>query len=182
MRNRTVATRYARALLDAAETADVLDGVAESFASVMELVDRKPELLRFLSGPHVSEEKKRDLLDTVFGDRIEATLSHFFRLVVEKQRMESLHEIYAEFQQQVEVRKGLRRALVTTAVPLPEDLESELATRLSALTGAKVVLRKKVDPGVVGGVCVRMGDEVIDGTLRTNLARLRARLSQADVR
>jgi F-type H+-transporting ATPase subunit delta len=182
MRNRAVASRYARALLESAEQAGVLGAVAESFDDVMKIVDDKPELLRFLSGPHVAEDKKLDLLRTVFGDRIEKTLSLFFRLLVEKQRMDSLVEIHVEFQEQVEIRQGLLRALVTTAVPLPEDLEIQLKEKLSALTGKQIVLRKNVDPAVQGGACVTMGDQVIDGTIRTNLTRLRAQLSQADVR
>ena len=182
MRNRAVASRYARALLDSATKAGTLNEVAEAFDSVMLVVDQKPELLRFLSGPHVAENKKKDLLDTVFGGRIEKTLTYFFRLMVEKQRMDSLREIHAEFQELVEIQQGFVRAVVTTAITLPSDLETELKSKLSAMTGKQIVLRKEVDPVVQGGVCVTMGDQVIDGTIRTNLTRLRAQLSKADVR
>lgn len=182
MRNRPVATRYAHALLNSADKAGLLGEVAESFDAVMAVIGEKPGLLNFLAAPHISEDKKLGLLDKVFADRIETTLSHFFRLLVEKHRMDSLGDIHEEFQRQVEVHQGFARAVVTTAVPLSDDLEKALMEKLSVMTGRKIVLRKDVDPAVLGGACVSMGDQVIDGTLRTNLTRLRAQLTQTDVR
>lgn len=182
MRNRAVALRYAQALVNAAKKADVLDGTAESFAGVIQVLDAQPQLEKLLTGPQVDEAKKKDLLTKLFDGRIEPVLSHFLDLLVEKQRTESVREIQDEFAQLVEVEHGFVRAEVTTAVPLPQDLEQDLAAQLGKLTGRKVKLQKTLDPAVLGGVCVTMGDRVIDGTIRTNLERLRSQLGQADVR
>jgi F-type H+-transporting ATPase subunit delta len=82
----------------------------------------------------------------------------------------------------VEESQGLSRATVVTAVPLPDDLERDLAARLEKLTGRRLLLTKTVDPAVLGGVRVTMGDRVIDGTVRTNLDKLRAQLFRTNVR
>lgn len=182
MRNRAVASRYAQALLSAAGKAGVLDGTAESFAGVMQVLDAHPDLERLLTGPQVDEARKKDLLGKAFGGRVEPVLTHFLDLLVEKQRLDALREIQDEFARLVEVEHGFVRATVTTAVPLPQDLEQDLAAQLGKLTGRKVKLEKTLDPAVLGGVCVTMGDRVIDGTIRTNLDRLRAQLGRADVR
>ena len=182
MRNRGVATRYAQALLDTARKAGVLDGVAESYAAVVELYDHRPDLASFLEGPQVADQEKVQLLDAIFGQKIEPVLLHFFHLLLAKGRIEHLIDIQAAFQELVEVDQGYVRARVVTAVPLPEDLERDLTAKLAALTGKKITLLKRVDPAVVGGVCVSMGDQVIDGTIQTNLTKMRAQLSAADVR
>jgi len=182
MRNRGVATRYARALLDTAHKGGVLDGVADSFADVAEIYAANPDLESFLEGPQVSDQEKDALLNSVFGDRIEPVLLNFFHMLLAKGRIEFLADIQAAFQELVEVEQGFVRARVVTAVPLPEDLERNLADKLASMTGKKISLRKRVDPSVIGGVCVSMGDQVIDGTIRTNLTKMRAQLSAADVR
>ncbi len=182
MRNRGVATRYAQALLDTSQKTGVLDDVADSFSGVAQVYAENPDLETFLEGPQVSDKEKLQLLDSVFGSRVEPVLLHFFHLLLEKGRIEFLAEIQAAFQEMVEVAQGFMRADVVTAVPLPEDLEQDLADKLAALTGKKVTLLKRVDPSVVGGVRVCMGDQVIDGTIRTNLTKMRAQLSAVDVR
>jgi len=182
MRNRGVATRYAQALLDTSRKADALDGVAESYAAVVGLYAQRPDLESFLEGPQVSHQEKDQLLDNVFGEKIEPVLLHFFHLLLSKGRIEHLVDIQAAFQDLVEIDQGFVRARVVTAVPLPEDLERDLTDKLASLTGKKITLSKRVDPTVVGGVRVSMGDQVIDGTIQTNLAKMRTQLSAADVR
>lgn len=182
MRNRAVATRYAQALLDSSGKAGVLDGVADSFAGFAAAYAAHPELESFLEGPQVTDQEKTALLNNIFADKIEPVLLHFFQLLLEKGRIEFLADIQAVFQELVEIEQGFMRAGVVTAVPLPEDLERDLTDKLAAMTGKKITLRKRVDPTVIGGVCVSLGDQVIDGTIRTNLTKMRAQLSAADVR
>jgi len=182
MRNRGVATRYAQALLDTSRKAGVLDGVAESYAAVVQAIEQKPELTIFLEGPQVSDQEKEQLLDNVFGQKVEPVLLHFFHLLLAKGRIEHLSDIQAAFQLLVEIDLGYVRAGVVTAVPLPEDLERDLIDKLASLTGKKITLRKQVDPSVIGGVCVSMGDQVIDGTISANMTKMRMQLSAADVR
>jgi F-type H+-transporting ATPase subunit delta len=182
MRNRGVTTRYARALFLAARQAGELDGAAESYAALVEALASNAGLKIFLEGPQVSETEKKSLIRNVLGDRVEPTLLNFLLLLVDKDRIEHLAGIQTDFQLLVEKEQGLSRAQVTTAVPLPEDLERDLVAKLEKLIDARVILVKTVDPSVMGGVCVTLGDQVIDGTVRTNLARLGSQLAATDVR
>ncbi len=182
MRDRKVATRYAGALLASAKEAGVLDGVAESFAAVDAVVRDNRDLVVFLDSPQVPVAEKKKLLKDVFGGKIEDLLLTFFYLLIDKNRIENLRDIAEVFADLVEQERGVLRAGVVTAVPLAEDLEASLRDKLAAMTGKTVILEKKVDPGVIGGVCVTMGDRILDGTVRANLDRLRKQLAEAPVR
>ena len=179
MRDLRLATRYAGALVAAAQKSATLDAVAESYAAVREVMAGDARVARFLEGPQVAEDEKKALLRSLFAGRIEPVLLDFFLLLIDRNRIEHLDDIGAEFARLVEVEQGVARAHVVTAVPLPADFEPELVRRLEVLTGSRVVLEKKVDPFVIGGVCVTVGDRVIDGTVRAGLRRLREQMLQA---
>ncbi len=182
MRDRRVATRYAGALLASAKEAGVLDGVSDSFAALLAVVREHHDLVIFLDSPQVAEQEKKKLLKDVFGGKVDDLLLTFFFLLIDKNRIESLQDIAEAFADQVEQERGILRAGVVTAVPLAEDLEKTLREMLAAMTGKTVILKKKVDPKVLGGVCVTMGDKILDGTVRANLNRLQKQLAKAPVR
>ncbi len=182
MRDRRVATRYADALLTSAKEAGVLDGIADSYAALLAVVQEHRDLQIFLDSPQVPEQEKKALLKDVFGDKVEDLLLTFFYLLIDKNRMENLQDIGEAFADLVEEDRGVLHAGVVTAVPLAEDLEKPLQEKLAAMTGKKVILETKVDPGVLGGVCVTMEGKILDGTVRANLNRLQKQLAKAPVR
>jgi len=182
MRDRRVATRYAAALVAATREAGTMAEVAESYGAVVEVVRRNPALTRFLEGPQVATQEKKELIGNLLGPRVEPILVRFLQLLIDKNRIEYLVEIGEEFAAQVEQARGYARARVTTAVALPDDLATELTERLARLTGAKIILERRIDPEVIGGVQVRVGDTVIDGTVRTRLDQLREHLRRTPVR
>ncbi len=182
MRDRRVATRYAGALLASAKEAGVLDGIADSYAALLAVVKDNRDLVIFLDSPQVPEQEKKKLLKDVIGSKVEDLLLTFFYLLIDKNRIENLQDIGEAFADLVETDSGVLRAGVVTAVPLAADLEKPLQERLAAMTGKTVILESKVDPGVLGGVCVTMGGKILDGTVRANLNRLHKQLAKAPVR
>ena len=182
MRDRRVATRYAAALLASARDQGVLAGVAESYAAVLHLVAGNRDLTIFLDSPQVAEQEKKSLLQGVLGGKVEDVLLRFFFLLLDKNRIEHMLDIGEAFAELVEKEQGTVRAKVVTAVPLAEDLAAALEGKLAGMTGKRIILEKKVDPRVIAGVRVTMGDKVMDGTVRTNLDMLRDRLAKTPVR
>jgi len=182
MRDRKVATRYAEALLDTAKGAGVLVETAESFAGVLEVLNGNRDLVTFLESPQVREEEKKELLQKVFGQRVEPVLLNFFRLLIDRNRIENTRDIAEVFAELVEADQGVVRARVVTAVDLPGDLAERLRAKLATMTGKTVILEPKVDAALIGGVMVTMGDKVIDGTVRSNLDALKKTLGRAQVR
>lgn len=182
MRDRKVALRYAQALLEVALARKLVDDLDESLRGLTAVADRHPELARFLQNPQVPLAQKKELVEKVLGDRVEPVLLQFLELLLDKGRILHLRDIQSVYAALVEEHRGLQRARVVTAVPLPDDLEARLVDKLAALTGRQIILEKKVDPSVVGGVCVTMGDQILDGTVRTGLQRLRESLEAAPLR
>ena len=182
MRDRKVATRYAEALLISAKADGVLSEVAQSFAAVMEITRENKSLTIFMDSPQVRTEEKKELLQKVFGEKIEKVLLNFFFLLIDRNRIENTRDIGEVFADLVEADMGIIRAQVVTAIILPDDLAAGLESKLVAFTGKKVILEKKTNPAVLGGVCVTLGDKVLDGTVRTNLDLLSKTLGEARVR
>ncbi len=182
MRDRKVAARYAGALLSSAKSGGVLEGVAESYAGLLDVVASNASLAVFMDSPQVPVKEKKELLKTVLGEKVEPVFMNFLSLLIDKNRIENLQDIGEEFADLVEEDLGLMRAHVITAVPLADDLASAIEAKLAGMTGKKIILEKEIDPAVIGGVCVTMGDNVLDGTVRTNLDQLRKTLEQAPLR
>lgn len=181
MRDRKVATRYAEALLISAKAEGVLSGVADSFAAVLEVTAENDNLRIFMDSPQVRTEEKKELLQKVFGEKIEKILLNFFFLLLDRNRIENTRDIGEVFADLVEADMGIIRAQVVTAIALPDDLAAGLQSKLAAYTGKTIILEKKTDPAVIGGVCVTLGDKVLDGTVRTNLNLLSKTLGDARV-
>jgi F-type H+-transporting ATPase subunit delta len=182
MRDRRVALRYAQALLRTAKPAGTLSACAESYAAVLEIMAANRDLVIFLDSPQVRTQEKKDLLKKVLGPSLEPVLLDFYYLLLDRNRIDALRDIGEVFADLVEADQGVMRARVVTAIALPADLEEKLRAKLAQVTGKTIVLEKKVDPAVLGGACVTLGDRIIDGTVRTNLNRLRKTLGNAQVR
>ncbi len=181
MRDRNVASRYAGALFMSAKADNLLSEVAESYASINEVMSANRDLVTFLDSPQVAEAEKKQLVKSVFGERVEPLLINYFELLIDKNRIEFFQDIGEEFAALVEKEQGFARAIVTTAIELPQDLAEALKARLSDMTKSKIILEKKVEPEVIGGVCVTLGDKILDGTVRTNLDQLKKQLDQAQL-
>ena len=179
MREESVARRYAAALFEQArksETPDVMGRTGEELALVAQTVADTGALRALLGQPLVTEERKKLALRNAFGDRVSPVVLAFLDLLVDKRRIGLLPELQREFARRVREHRNIARARATSAVPLTPEQTAALERSLEARTGKDIELETEVDPSVLGGVLVRIGDTVFDGTVRGNLERLREQL------
>ena len=184
MRDRKVATRYAEALLASAKAEGVLDERGRVLRRRPGCGEGQPRPAH-LPGqpPGARPRRRRNCCRSVFGGKIEPVLLNFFHLLLDKNRIENIRDIGEEFADLVETEQGIVRAQVVTADRAAgRSGRPTCKSKLAACTGKKIILEKKVDPAVIGGVCVTLGDKILDGTVRTNLDLLRKTLGQAQVR
>lgn len=176
MIERRIVRRYATALFNAASKAGVVDAVESDLGLVGYTIESSPALWDAMVSPIIPPAKKRQILGDIFGGKVQEITLAYLGLLMDKRREEALRVTESEYVLLANEARGIVQAEVTSATPLDEDQEARLVSKLAATTGKKIELAKRVDPAVIGGVLVRIGDTVIDGSVRGQLAALREKL------
>jgi F-type H+-transporting ATPase subunit delta len=176
MMDAPVATRYARALLNVARATGSLQQAEEDLEAISRLLQAREDLRRTLENPVLSRERKLELIDRLFADRARPITLRLLRLLVEKRRESLLRLIYQEFVRLREESEGILRVTILAPQEIPEDLLRSLLTKLERQTGKHIVYDFSPDPSLIGGIQVRYGDFVLDGSLGGALRRLREQI------
>ena len=169
---------YARALFEAARDNDVLDRVHEELGEFADALESERDLQVFLFSPYFSSEEKKDGVKRIVSDADER-LVNFLELLAERHRMPALFRIRRTFDAMWAEENKLLPVTVTSAVDLDESLVKDIGKRIEEQTGRQVELSSNVDPGVLGGLQVRVGNMVLDATVRNRLERLRKQVARA---
>jgi len=181
MAQTAVALKYAKALFDTALESGKLEVVTRDANFVRELREEDPAFLNFLISPEVLTEQKLEFVKTVFEPRLDPLTVNFIRLLIEKGRIDHLPGMREEFDRLQEEHQGRLKAQIMTAVPLSGEQESRLKVQLDRITGKNVEIEKQVDPAMIGGVVVHLGNTIIDRSLRYGLRQLEETLLRTEI-
>jgi F-type H+-transporting ATPase subunit delta len=173
-----IAEVYARSLFEVAMEHDVLDRVHDELGQFAEALSDDRTLQVFLFSPYFSSQEKRDGVKRIVSDADERFVN-FLELVAERHRMPALFRIKREFDALWADEHKLLPVTVTSAIELDQGLVEEIGERIQEQTGRKVELSSNVDPDVLGGLMVRVGNMVLDDTVRNKLERLRKQVARA---
>ncbi len=174
-----VASRYAKSLIDLAEEQNVLEKVKADIEGVVKTLRENGELRAVLANPIVSPDKKFAVLNQIFGASVEPMIMAFFKIVVNKGRSGSLYDTAKQFVEEYNVRKGIIKATVISAAPLSEKNRQEIAQVVEEATRGQVVLDAQVNPDLIGGFILKVGDKQFDTTISSRLTRLKKEFSQS---
>lgn len=179
-KNLKISRRYAKALMLLAREENKVDVFRENLSSVVELLCGS-ELEAALLNPVYLATQRRGLLTAVLDKlQIEDTLYRFLVFVFDKERLNEIAEINAAFQVMADNDAGLVRAYVKSAVAVPDAVTKEISAAVMQHTGRKVVFDLSEEPDLIGGLIVRLGDYVYDGSVRTQVFNLRETLKRGD--
>jgi len=179
-RDTGIARRYAQALFMAARKREVVDRVWDDLQGVLAVDNAVGDRFRlFLEAPQVPIAHKFAALEATFRPVVHALVVEFFRLLLHKKRLFHLREIVGEFERLIEAHKGVVRARVTSAIALDDDELTQLVAALESSMKKKVRVVSNVDPAILGGLVVRVGDRIADKSVRTMLSQLREQLLAA---
>jgi len=178
MKNVRVARRYAQALMAIAGERNVVDEVARDLEAIGKLLLASRDLRALVASPVIREGKKKAVFRELWDTRVDRATMAFLLLLAHKQREHLIAEVVEEYQALRDERQGILDAEVRSAVPLSAAQERELRTRLARSTGKNVRVRASVDPALRGGLVVRIGDTVVDASVRRQLERLRELLRE----
>ena len=179
MIGRSLFRRYARALIEVARRDKLLPRVKEDLRSFRELLKSHPELGDFFSDPKVTPLRKQELLEELLSvvDYEEIT-KNFLRLIASRRRLSYLKEIVEAFEREVNRLEGVVVAEVISPLPLSAGQVRKIARRVSVFLGKKVEIKSSVDSSIIGGIIIKIGDTVYDGSLKKQLQLLKDRLVQ----
>jgi F-type H+-transporting ATPase subunit delta len=173
-----IAEVYARALFEAARDDAVLDRVHDELGQFADALDEDRGLQVFLFSPYFSSDEKKDGIRRIVSDADERLLN-FLELLAERHRMPVLFRIRRIFESLWAEENKLLPVTVVSATELDSGLVEEIGKRIEEQTGRRVELSSKVDPDVLGGLMVRVGNMVLDATVRNRLEQLRKEVAKA---
>jgi ATP synthase F1 delta subunit len=173
-----IAEVYARSLFEVAKEHGVLDRVHEEIGQFAEALERDRDLRLFFFSPYFSSEEKRDAVERVVSDADERVVN-FLKLLAERHRMPVLFRIRRVFERLWAKENKLLPVTVTSAVDLDEGLVQDIGKKIEEQTGQRVELSSKVDPDLLGGLVVRVGNTVLDASVRNRLEQLRKQVAKA---
>ena len=176
MREPTVARNYAEVLVSLAQEAKDLEGFGAGMEMVADACAGDPRLKQFLETPRVTAKAKAAIVAKAFDGKLPVKLVRFVQAVIRNRRQHLLSEIAIEYQGIVDGLSGRAHAQVQVVSEPSEAERQSIAKELSRITGLTVVPHFSVRPQILGGVVVRMGDTVMDGSLAKRLASLRTRM------
>jgi len=173
-----IASVYARSLFEVAMEQDKLDKVRDELGEFADALNGSRELQVFLFSPYFSTKEKSDGLDKAVSGADETVLN-FLKLLIEKHRMPVLFRVRADFERLWEEENKLLPVTVTSAVELPKATIKQIGDRIAEQTDRKVDLQSKVDPDILGGIVVRVGNSVLDASIRNRLENFRKQVARA---
>ncbi len=168
----TVASRYAKSLLDLSKEQGNLDTVKTDIDGIIALLKSNTELQAVLKNPIINTDKKIDVLKAILEGKVNPLIIAFFQILVNKGRAAIILEIAQEFVREYNVVNGIVKATVTSASPLSAENIAVLESKIASELNAKVLLTNLVDASLIGGFVVRVGDRQVDASIAGKLNKL----------
>ena len=180
MSDETVARRYGRAIFELGVEGSNLSVLVEDMRKLAQVYKESPEMHRMMGNPLIPEEARLATMHEI-AERLELSPmgTNAAGLLAHRKRMSALPAIVEELDRLADEQAGIARATVVSAEPLSEAYAERLSQELSTATGKRVVLDRKHDPDLLAGLVVRIGDQVIDGSVRARLSALLTQLLSA---
>ena len=169
-----VAAVYAKALIGAAEKNGKTDEVVEELGSlVSDVLEKFPGFEATIGSPRLSADEKNEMIDRVFGSRASEELKTFLKVLCQHERLDCLREVQHEANRLRNDLRNRTQVAVTTATELSDEEKANIVHELQVKLSCDVDLLHNVDEDIIGGIVVRVGDQVVDGSVRSKLRQMR---------
>ena len=161
--------RYALALYEVAEQKGKVDEYLGDLREICELIENNKDFFEVIKHPQIGTKQKKKTFINIFKGKIDEELLSFLLILIEKDRILFLKEKLTEMEKIHLKKLNVLQGIVKTTVPLEENEYNSLVDKLEKKYNKEVILKKEIDPGILGGIYVRIGNDVIDGTVKTRL-------------
>lgn len=173
-----IAVRYATPILELAEEKKILDAVKADMESFKTVCEESKDFSLMLKSPIISHLKKADILKKVFSGKVNDLTLQAFEIITKKKRERLLENIAEEFLHLYNIKKGLAEVSVTTSIELDAEMKKAFEKLAKEITGKEPLLKEKVNPDIVGGYILKVGDRQIDDSVSGQLKELKLKFSK----
>lgn len=170
--------RYAKSLLDFAKEQGKVEEVKQDIDQLLQVIEHSREFRVLLQSPVISPDKKVKVFDAIFSDKLNVITSKFANIIIRKGREGDLESIARAFEMRYRDMKGIEKAVVTSAVQLGDAQREEIRKKLARITGSEIQIEEKIDPSIIGGIKLRVGDLQYNGSIAAQLAQMRRRFEK----
>lgn len=172
---------YSQALFEVALENDKLDEFVEEMNLIASSCKDYPKFYEILKTPKINVKEKKKVVSQIFKGKISQELINFLKIILDKRRIKNLFSIQKEFENMVLSHKGIVKAKAITTIPLDEKQIEKLKKKLSEITKKNIQIENEIDEKLIGGILIKLGDKVIDGTIKNKLKELQNSLTQITV-
>lgn len=177
MSSTRAAVRYAKAILEIADSKGLSSEVSADMALIASTIKSNSELSSFIQNPLIVTESKKDVLLEVFAS-VDSVTKSLFQLLLVNKRFDSLLDIALEYNKLLDIKNGVEVAEVTTAIPMDAILEAKVSAKVATFsTSKKITIKNIVDPAIIGGFILKIGDKQYNASIANRLQVLKRELS-----
>ena len=173
-----IANRYAEALFQIGEEEELTDMLYQELSEIVNLIKVNQDLFSILKSPVISKKEKISIVDNIFEDKININIKNFLKILIEQDRISFISDISDSYKVLLNEKNNILEGFVISAILMKKEEIKELEEKLSEKYNKNVTLENRVDKSILGGVLVRLGNEEIDGTVKTRLDKMKEQLSQ----
>lgn len=181
MLNKSVARRYAEAFFSIAREAGKVDEYQQELELVVRTVDESELLQEYFAHLLIPAKEKKEVANKIFAGQVSQATMNFISIIIDKKREAYLALITEQYTEMADEQRNILKAEMYSAREIPDADVSELAEKLSVSTGKTVQLKPMVDPSLLGGIKVRIGDQIVDATVAKKLEMLKNAMKQAKI-
>ena len=181
MLNKSVARRYAEAFFSIAQDHDKIDEYQQELELIAKSIEEIENLKDYLGHLIIPAKEKKELISKIFADQVSQVTLNFLLMIIDKRREVYIGSIVDEYSELADISRNIAKADLITAQEVPADEVEALAEKLSSSTGKTVYLKQTIDPTLIGGVKIRIGDQILDGTVAKKLEMLKSQLIQTKI-
>lgn len=181
MLNKSVARRYAEAFFSIAQDHGKIDQYQQELELVANAIKESEVLRDYLAHLLIPAKDKKESITKIFGENLSQVTLNFLLMIIDKRREAYIEAIVDEYKELADISRNIAKAELISAQEVSEDDLNVLAQKLSASTGKTVQLKQTIDPSLIGGVKLKIGDQIIDGTVAKKLEMLKTQLLQVKI-
>ena len=182
MAAKDIARVYASSLLELGTEHKVLPDLEEEIKFVAGMVTDDRNFRNFLTSPGITKDAKREFIEKIFKGKLSDYIINFIKVLIDNDRQSAIAEIYETFTGLIDEVNNRQKVTIITSAELDSTLKSKLAAKLKDVFKKEIILKEEIDPNILGGIIIKVGDTVIDGSLAKDLRNIKMNLLNSKVR